>query len=90
MGISLDLYESRHDRVSIKYLNTQNGVQIKSWHPSQVAMGLQSKSSPKICWIRSLSFLEPKVTWWPGGGHWEYLDLVPNQLFWSSMPSMYV
>jgi hypothetical protein len=49
--MSLDLYESRLDKISIKYLNAQNGVRMKSWHPLQAAVGLQFESSPKTCWI---------------------------------------
>jgi hypothetical protein len=39
MDTSLDPYESRLDKASVKYLNAQNGVQIKLWHPSQVIIG---------------------------------------------------
>jgi hypothetical protein len=90
MDMSPGSYESRLDKVSIKYLNAENGVEMKSWRLSQVATGLQFEFSPKTCWTRSLSFLEPKVTWRPGGGRWKYLGLVSNQLLWSSMPSMCV
>jgi hypothetical protein len=76
MDMSLDPYKSRLDRVSIKYLNAQNGVQMKSWRPSQVATGLQTESSPETCWIRSLFFLEPKVI----GG---LLEDVGNTWTWS-------
>jgi hypothetical protein len=51
MDTSLDPYESRLDKASVKYLNAQNGVQIKLWHPSQVIIGLQSETSPETCWI---------------------------------------
>jgi hypothetical protein len=79
MDMSLDPYESRFDKVSIKYFKAQNGVRMKSWRPSQIAAGLQSESSLETCWVWSFSFIGPKVTWWPGGGRWEYLNLVPNQ-----------
>jgi hypothetical protein len=43
--MSPDPYECRLDKVSIKYLNAQNGVQMKSWRPSQVNTFLQYESN---------------------------------------------
>jgi hypothetical protein len=52
MEVILDLLESRFDKLSRKYLNDQNGVQMKSWRPLQVVPILQSESS-----LRDASFL---------------------------------
>jgi hypothetical protein len=70
--------------------NVPNGLRMRSWHPLQLCLVVQSESSVQKCWPWSLSIFGPKVTWWLGGGRVEHLDLVPNQLLWSSMPSMCV
>jgi hypothetical protein len=70
--------------------NIPNGVCMRSWHPLQLCLVVQSESSAQNV-LALISFhLWAKVTWWPSGGRVEYLDLVPNQLLWPFMPSMCV
>lgn len=45
MAMILDPSESRLDKLSIKCLNAQNGVRMKSWRPLQVDVVAQSESS---------------------------------------------
>ena len=47
MTLILDPLETRLDKVSMKYLNAQNGVRMKPWRPSQVVAVLQSESSAR-------------------------------------------
>ena len=49
MDMIPDPYKIRLDKVSIKYLNAQNGVRMKSWRPSEFDAFLQSESSPSEC-----------------------------------------
>jgi hypothetical protein len=46
MDMSPDPFESRLDRLSMKYLNAQNGVRMKSQRSSQVVAVLQPETSP--------------------------------------------
>ena len=45
MDMRPDPFESRLDKLSMKYLYAPNGVRMKSWQPSQVGAVLQSESN---------------------------------------------
>lgn len=89
MDITLD-QSSRLDNVSIKYLNVQNGVRMKSWRPSQVVIFFSPNPAlPKrFIFDRFLFLAQTDVV--AGWGTRKVLDLVHNQLLWSFMPSMCV
>ena len=57
MDMWLDPFESRLDKLSMKYLHAQIGVRMKSWRPSEVGAALQSESTPRESsplWILSI------------------------------------
>ena len=61
MDMILDPYKSRLYKVSIEYMNSQNGVRMKSWWPSKFDAFLRSESNPsKMCQIQSLCYFAPK------------------------------
>jgi hypothetical protein len=88
MCMSPNSYESRLYKFFVKSKNPQSeSVSSRGSHYNLV-LSCSPNPTSKTCWIWTLSFLAPKVTWWSGGEYWEDLGLVPNQFLWSSIFSI--
>jgi hypothetical protein len=81
MDMSLDPYESRLYKISVKSKKAPIGVCMKSWQPLQLDSILQSESNIQNVLDLDSFFPCTKSDVWPGGEHWKDLGLVPNQFF---------
>ena len=86
MNMIPDPYKIRLDKVSIKYLNAQNGVRMKSWRPSEFDAFLQSESSPSECVKFNLFPTLGQIVVVALRGTLRIHGIGPNQLLWSSIP----